>query len=44
VQSDKDLPGNLTVVNESIVAGPDAVHYSFSRRSAHHNLYRVPVP
>ena len=44
VQSDKDLPGNLTVVNESIIAGPDAGHYSFSRRSAHHNLYRVPIP
>jgi serine/threonine protein kinase len=44
IQSDKDLPGNLQTVNESILAGPDAAHYSFSRRNAHYNLYLIPVP
>jgi eukaryotic-like serine/threonine-protein kinase len=43
VQSEKDLPKNLQLVNESISAGPDAAHYSFSRRNSHYNLYRVPI-
>ena len=44
VQSEKDLPKNLQVINESVIAGPDSSHYSFSRRAAHYNLYRIPIP
>ncbi len=43
VQSEKDLP-KTQVVRDLILAGPDAAHYSFSRRTSHYNLYRVPVP
>jgi eukaryotic-like serine/threonine-protein kinase len=43
VQSQKDL-SKAQVVRELALAGPDAAHYSFSRRSSHYNLYRVPVP
>jgi len=43
VQSEKDLP-KTQVVRDSILAGPDAAHYSFSRRNSHYNLYRIPVP
>jgi len=43
VQSDKDVPKTVQVVRDSVIAGPDAGHYSFSRRSSHYNLYRVPI-
>jgi len=43
VQSGKDMPKTVQVVRDFIVAGPDAGHYSFSRHSAHYNLYRVPI-
>jgi eukaryotic-like serine/threonine-protein kinase len=42
VQSEKDLP-KTQVLHDLVVAGPDAEHYSFSRRSSHYNLYRVPI-
>jgi eukaryotic-like serine/threonine-protein kinase len=43
IQSEKDVPKNVQVVHDLILGGPDAAHYSFSRRSAHYNLYRVPI-
>jgi eukaryotic-like serine/threonine-protein kinase len=43
VQSQKDLPNTVQLVRDLILAGPDAAHYSFSRRSSHYNLYRVPI-
>lgn len=43
VQSEKDVPKNVQVVHDLILGGPDAAHYSFSRRSSHYNLYRVPI-
>ena len=46
VLAEADLPNHasLQVVEDAISAGPDPSVYSFSRRSAHRNLYRVPVP
>ena len=46
VQSDKDLPNLATLqfVEEDIFPGPDSSLYSFSKRSSHWNLYRIPVP
>jgi hypothetical protein len=46
VESESDLPSAASPnkVNGWISAGPNPALYSVSRRIAHRNLYRVPVP
>lgn len=46
VRSEFELPNRaaLRVVEEWISTGPNPALYSFSRRIAHRNLYRIPVP
>jgi DNA-binding winged helix-turn-helix (wHTH) protein/Tol biopolymer transport system component len=44
--SETDVSGlrGTTVVDGSIYMSPDHATYAFSRRTAHRNLYRIPVP
>jgi WD40 repeat protein len=45
VQQETDIPNHasLQVVEEAINPGPNPSLYSFSRKSVHRNLYRVPI-
>lgn len=46
VRSEADLPNHasLQLIEESISRGPNPSIYSYSKRTAHSNLYRVPIP
>jgi hypothetical protein len=46
VHYEADLPNHasLHLIEESVSGGPNPSIYSYSKRTAHSNLYRVPIP